>query len=147
MNVKEALIQRAGERFMRFRHAFDRFDDAAAEREMVGPTWNVRDLAGHLLHWTSEGAEWVPQIASGKRAPDYDLNRINAEVFRKYRRMSFVMILPQLRAAEERFVSAVKKADEKLMIDSPLREWIDGVTIDHYDHHWPGLKAAVARID
>lgn len=147
MNVREALIQRANERFMRMRQAFDRFDDVAAEREMVGPKWNVRDLAGHLLHWTTEGADRLPEIAADKPEPKYELDRINDEIFRKYRRMSFVMLLPQLRSAEDRFLAAVKKIDDSMLIDSPIREWIDGVSIDHYDHHWAGLKAAVARVN
>jgi hypothetical protein len=146
MNVQEALLQRARERFMRMLQAFDRFDDGTAESEMVGPKWNVRDLAGHLLFWTTEGAERLPEIAAGKPAPDYQMERVNDETFRKYRRMSFVMLLPQLRAAEDRFIAAVRKIDTALLIDSPAREWIDGVSIDHYDHHWPGLKAAVARL-
>jgi hypothetical protein len=57
------------------------------------------------------------------------------------------MLLPQLRSAEERFIRELNKADEKMFIDSPLRDWIDGVAIEHYDHHWPGLKTAVSRLE
>jgi hypothetical protein len=147
MNIQEALIQRVRERFMRCRHAFDRFNDADAEREKVGPNWNVRDLSGHLLHWITEGADRLPEIAAGKPYPKYEFERTNDEIYKKYRQMSFVMLLPQLRTAEDRFLAAIKKVDDELLIDSPVREWIDGVAIEHYDHHWPGLKAAVSRLD
>lgn len=145
MNLLEALTQRLTDRFMRFRTAFERFDDVAAEGERVGPKWNVRDLAGHMAFWTDEAARRLPEIAASGKAPTYDFNKVNDEVFRKNRRMSFVMLLPQLRAAEGRLVEALKRVPEDVLIDSPARTWIDEAVIEHYDHHWPGLKAAVGR--
>lgn len=146
MNVRDALLQRFNERTMRMRAALDRFNDAAAEREMVGPKWNVRDLAGHFIFWDTEAAARMPEIAGGKPVPDYDFAKVNDEVFKKYRRMSFVMMLPQLRAAEEKLVAAIRAVPADLLIDSPVRTWIDQAAIEHYDHHWPGLKAATDRI-
>lgn len=146
MDLKAALLQNIDKRFQQFREAFGRFDDASAEREMVGPKWNVRDLAGHLAHWTSEGAAQIPSLAAGKPMPDYDLEKVNEEVYRRNRRMSFVMLLPQLRAAEERFLAAVKAVPDAMLIDSPVREWIGFTGAGHYEKHWEGLKGAAERM-
>ncbi len=146
MNVCDAILQRTNDRIMRMRAALERFDDASAEREKVGPKWNVRDLAGHFVHWTGEAARRIPEIIAGKPEEKYDMERINDEVYKKNRRMSFVMLLPQLRAAEERLLTAIRTAPPDQLIDTPLREWIDVAGGDHYDHHWPGLKAAMERI-
>ncbi|HWL95204.1 MAG TPA: hypothetical protein VNT79_16915 [Phycisphaerae bacterium] len=163
MNVRDAILQRFRDRIMRMRGAFERFNDEAAEREMVGPRWNVRDLAGHFLFWTTEAGERMPEVsraaagfvqsddeAANARAiekllPQYDLDRVNEATHRKYRRMSFVMLLPQLREAEERLLQAVGGVDAKCLIgDTPLRSWID-IHLGHYEKHWPGLKAAAER--
>ncbi len=146
MDIRETIIQRIQNRITRTRAAFERFDDAAAELQMVGPKWCVRDLTAHLLHWIEEGTAQIPLRATGRPAPAYDLNRINDEVYRKNRRMSFAFLLPRLREAEERFIAAVRTTDPKGLIDSKLREWIETVGIEHYDHHWPGLKAAADRL-
>ncbi|MBI5764556.1 MAG: ClbS/DfsB family four-helix bundle protein [Planctomycetes bacterium] len=146
MDVRSAILQRINDRFMRFRAAFERFNDEAAEREMVGKTWNVRDLAGHLTHWTAEAAVRIPELAAGKPAVAYDFDKVNADVYRKYRRMSFVMLLPQLRAAEDRLLAALKTVPESHFIgETPVRDWIDEGVIGHYDHHWPGLMTAAQR--
>ena len=147
MDVRDALLQRLRQRMMRTREAFDRFDDTAAERERVGPRWNVRDLAGHLLFWADEAARQIPRLAADGELPRYDLDRLNEDTHRKYRRMSFVMLRPQLREAEERFLRAVAAVSPPgLSPDTPLREVIDAVGLTHYDHHWPGLRAAVGRL-
>ncbi len=146
MDIRNALIQRVTDRFMRARAAFEKFDDVSAEREMVGPKWNVRDLAGHLVYWTDEAAKRIPEIVKSGKQPAYDFDRVNDEVYHKNRRMSFVMLLPQLRAAEDHFLAALKGVPNDLLIDSPVREWIDQVGVEHYDHHWPGLKAAAERM-
>ncbi len=147
MDVRSAILQRINDRFMRFRAAFERFDDFAAEREMVGPKWNVRDLAGHLIHWTAEAAARIPELARGDAAATFDFDRVNDEVYRKNRRMSFVMLVPQLRAAEERLLTAIKAVPENHFIgETPVREWVDEGVIGHYDHHWQGLKSAVDRL-
>jgi hypothetical protein len=146
MDIHSSLAQRVNQRFMKARAAFERFDDASAEREMVGPNWNVRDLAGHLAHWTAEATAQLPKIAAGAPIPPYDLEKVNAEVFRKNRRMSFVMLLPQLRSAEDAFLAALKSVKPDLLIDSPAREWIDFTTADHYDKHLPSLIDAAARL-
>lgn len=148
MDVRSAILQRINDRFMRFRAAFERFNDESAEREMVGPAWNVRDLAGHLAHWTAEAAVRIPELAAGKPGITYDFDKVNAEVYRKNRRMSFVMLVPQLRAAEDRLLAELKSVPESHFIgETPVREWIDEGVIGHYDHHWPGLKSAADRID
>jgi hypothetical protein len=146
MNVRDAILQRTTDRIMRMRQALERFDDASAEREKVGAKWNVRDLVGHFVYWTDEGARRIPELAAGKALPTYDLERINDDVYQKNKRMSFVMLLPQLRAAEERLLAAIRAAPPDQLIDTPLREWIDGAGSEHYDHHWAGLKAAAERI-
>jgi len=146
MNVRDALEQRLRNKIIRMRDALERFNDESAERERVGPNWNVRDLAGHFVHWTREGAEQVERLAGGAQLPNYDLEKINADVYRKNRRMSYVMLLPQLRAAEEALLAAIRHANPQMLVDdTPLREWID-IQIGHYDHHWPGLKQAADRI-
>ena len=164
MNLIDAILQRFRDRIARMRAMLDRFNDESAEREKVGPKWNVRDLAGHYLFWTTEAVERLPEIAKasagfasvdddaanaeaiGRLLPPYDLDRVNDEVYRKYRRMSFVMILPQLRTAEERLLQAVARLEPKQLIgETPLRAWID-IHLDHYEKHWPGLKAAADRL-
>jgi hypothetical protein len=147
MDVRSAILQRINERFMRFRAAFDRFDDASAEREMVGPKWNVRDLAGHLAYWTDYVARRVPELASGAASAVADFERINDEIFRKNRRVSYVMLLPQLRAAEDKALAVIGRVSHDLLIDGATRECIDEGLIEHYDHHWPGLKSALDRLD
>jgi len=147
MTLREALIQRLGDRFMRFRAAFERFDDAAAERELVGPRWNVRDLAAHMAFWTDEAARRLPEIAAGGEAAVYDFDKVNAEVYRRNRRMSFLMLLPRLRAAEGRLIDALRRVPDGLLLDSRARSWIDQAAIEHYDRHWPGLKAAAERLE
>lgn len=147
MDVRDALLQRIRQRMMRTRAAFDRFDDSSAEREMVGPRWNVRDLAGHLLFWADEAARQIPRLVAGGDWPRYDRDRLNEDTYRKYRRMSFVMLRPRLREAEEHFLRAVAAvAPPGLSPDAPLRELIDDVGMTHYDHHWPGLHAAMGRL-
>jgi len=147
MNVRDALLQRIQSRMVRTRTALERFDDVTAVRMLLGLRWNVRDLVGHLAYWTSEGADEIPRLAAGGKKKDYDIDRINEEVFQANRRMSFVMILPQLREAEERFLAAVKSVEPKLLADdTPVRQWIDGVGIDHYDAHKQDLQAAVERL-
>lgn len=145
MNVREALIQRLTQRVARMREAIDRFDNDSAERERVGPTWNVRDLVGHMAYWAAEAAERIEALARGAASRDYDLDRVNDEVYRKNRRMMFLMLRPQLRAAEERLLAAIRSAPaDQLIGETPIREWIDA-QLAHYNHHWPGLKAAAER--
>ncbi len=145
MNIRDALIQRLTKRIARMREAFDRFDDATAEREMVGERWNVRDLAGHMAHWSGEAAERIPLLAAGAPSKDYDLDRVNDEVYRRNRRMSYVMLLPQLRAAEDRLLAAIRSVPAGSLMDSEARRWVDTI-IEHYGHHWEPLKAAVDRL-
>lgn len=163
MTVLDAILQRFRDRIMRMRTALDRFNDDSAEREKIGPKWNVRDLVGHYLFWTTEAVDRLPEVSKASAGfkqtddeaanakaietlmPPYDLDRVNDEVYRKYRRMSFVMLLPQLRAAEERLLQHLARVDAKQLVgDTPLRTWID-IHLEHYDKHWPGLKAAVDR--
>lgn len=147
MNVRDAIYQRANQRILRARAAFERFDNASAEREKVGANWNVRDLAGHLAHWTGEAAEQLPRAAGGATMPDYALERINDEVFRKNKRMNYLMLLPQLRMAEDRFLAALGRVDPaKLIGETPARRCIDKMLLEHYDHHWAGLEAAAKRM-
>ena len=143
MNVTEAILQRWTQRVTRMRSALERLDDAGAEAAKVGPRWNVRDLVGHFVYWNAEAAARMPELASGKDRPRYDLDQINEEVYRKYRRMSYVMLLPQLRASEQQVTAAIRAVPPALLIDSPVRSWIDDALMDHYDHHWPGLRDAV----
>lgn len=174
MDIRSAIIQRITERFMRLRAAFERFDDEAAEREKVGPKWNVRDLAGHLAYWTAEAAREIEaqkrdalsQSHSRGRLGHTDdhsrepgqafarqgearlshIDKVNDEVYRKNRRMSFVMLRPKLREAEENLLTALRAVPaESLVGETPVRQLIDEAVVGHYDHHWPGLKAAVAR--
>lgn len=142
MNVRDAILQRFNDRVMRMRAVLDRFDDGCAEAAMVGPKWNVRDLVGHFVFWDAEAAARLSEIAAGKSAPTYIFSTVNDDVYRKYHRMSYVMLLPQLRSAEEKLVAAIRAVPEKLLIDSPARTWIDEAVLEHYDHHWPGLKSA-----
>lgn len=142
MDVRDAICQRLITRFTRMRQAFERFDDSQAEAQKVGPKWNVRDLAGHLVYWDLEAAAQVTRVALGNPVPAYDFDRVNDEVFRKNRRMSFVMLLPQLRAAEERLLAAIRSVPVNQLLEGPLRDWVDSAGADHYDHHWPGLDAA-----
>ncbi len=146
MNVRDAIEQRLRTRIVRMRTAFDQFNDVAAERERVGPNWNVRDLAGHFVFWTAEGATQIERLSRGETLPAYDLEKINADVYRRNRRMSFVMLLPQLRTADEALLAAIRKCKPDMLIgETPLRTWIDTLA-DHYDHHWPSLKAATDRL-
>lgn len=164
MTLLEAILQRFRDRMMRMRAALDRFSDESAEREKVGPKWNVRDLLGHYLFWTTEAAERLPEITRAsvgfkpldddadnakqveRLLPPYDLDRVNDDVYKKYRRMSFVMLLPQLRAAEERLLQVLARVDPKQLVgETPLRTWVD-IHLDHYEKHWPGLKAATDRL-
>ncbi len=163
MNVLDALLQRFRDKIMRSRAAFDRFNNDTAETEKVGPRWNVRDLAGHFVFWMNEAADRLPEItkasvgwveldddeantrAAEAKLPGYDLDRVNEEVFKKYRRMSFVMLIPQLRTAEEKFLAALGRAEPKLLVgETPLRLWIN-IHLEHYDKHWAGLKGALER--
>lgn len=145
MNVRDAIEQRFRSKSMRMREALERFNDEAAEREKVGENWNVRDLAGHFIFWINEAADRIPDIKKCDGPPNYDLDKVNADVYRKYRRMSFVMLLPQLRAAEERLLAQVRGIDPAALIgETPMREWLD-THLDHYDHHWPSLKVAASK--
>jgi Protein of unknown function (DUF1706) len=147
MDIRSALIQRVTARFMRFRATFERFDDRTAEAEKVGPNWNVRDLAGHLAFRTAQTAKRLAQKAAVPTPNPRDVDQANEEVYIKNRRMSFVMLLPQLRAAEEKLLSALQSVpNESLLVDSPHRDLIDQGIIAHYDHHWPGLQSAASRI-
>ena len=147
MDVREALRQRVNQRMMRMRAALERFDDGSAERERVGPRWNVRDLVGHFVFWVGEGAAEIPRLTGGASPSAYDTARLNEETYRRYRRMSFVMLCPQLRSAEERFLASLSGvASSALVGDTALRAWVDWVGLEHYDHHWPGLAAAVRRL-
>lgn len=128
------------------RESLGLFDDATAEQEKVGPNWNVRDLVGHVAYWTGEAASRITQLARGAASKEYDVEKINTEVFNKNRRMRFVMLVPQLRSAEEQMVRAVRSVPPSLLIDSEVREWVD-LAIAHYDHHWTGLSEAVDRLD
>lgn len=145
MNVRDAIEQRFRSKTMRMREVLERFNDASSEREKVGEKWNVRDLAGHFLFWANEAADQIERISKGGCPPDYDLDKVNADVYRKYRNMSYVMLLPQLRAAEERLLTCVHGIDPALLIgETPIREWLD-THLDHYDHHWPSLKSVADR--
>ncbi|HUN81070.1 MAG TPA: hypothetical protein VMV81_06115, partial [Phycisphaerae bacterium] len=109
--------------------------------------WNVRDLAGHLAYWTEWAGRRVPELARGLAMEKLDLNKINDEVYRKNRRMSFVMLLPQLRTAEDAALAAIGRIPGDQLIEGAARECIDFALIEHYDKHWPGLKAAVERLE
>jgi len=145
MDVRSALTQRVQQRILRMRTTFERFDDPTAEREPVGPNWNVRDLAGHMAFWADQAADRIANLARGAPDETYDVDRVNDAVYRKNRRMSFVMLLPQLRDAEQRLLDAIRHAPADMLIDSPVRDWIDQAGIRHYDHHWPGLSNAATR--
>jgi hypothetical protein len=133
-------------RVIRMRDALSEFDDTTAERLLVGDNWNVRDLVAHFVFWTGEAAKRLPEMAAGAPLGDYDIEKINDEVFRKNRRMSFVMLLPQLREAEDRLVEAVRTVQADLLTgESDVREVIDK-TIGHYDHHWKPLADALQRL-
>ncbi|MCB9856776.1 MAG: DinB family protein [Phycisphaerales bacterium] len=145
MNVRDAIEQRFRSKTMRMREVLERFNDESAERVKVGANWNVRDLAGHFVFWANEAADRISDITKGGHAPDYDLDKVNADVYRKYRHMSFVMLLPQLRAAEERLLTCVRSIDPAALIgETPIREWLD-THLEHYDHHWPSLKEVADR--
>src|SRR5690606_25342511 len=68
MTILEAILQRFRDRIMRMRTAFIRFNDESAEREKVGPKWNVRDLCGHYLFWTTEAVDRLPDISKASAA-------------------------------------------------------------------------------
>ena len=146
MDVRSVLLQKIQKRISRAREALARFDDTTAERMLVSDDWNVRDLVAHLAHWTGEAARRIPEVASGDESKSYDIERINAEVYRKNKRMSFVMLLPQLRRAEEALLEAIRSAPpEQLVGENGVREWVD-TCIAHYDHNWPGLSEDVDRL-
>ncbi len=143
MNVRDALVKRLTDRIVRMRTAFEQFDDAAAEGAKVGPKYNVRDLAGHFVFWNQEMAQQLVVLMKGGKQKDYDIDRVNEDVYRKYRRMSHVMLLPQLRAADERLIVVLRQVKPEVLIgETPIREWVDTI-LTHYDDHWPGLKAAL----
>jgi hypothetical protein len=143
MNVRDALVKRLTDRIVRMRTAFEQFDDATAERAMVGPKYNVRDLVGHFVFWNQEAAQQLGALMKGGKPKGYDLDRVNEDVHRKYRRMSHVMLLPQLRAADERLVEVLRQVKPEVLIgDTPVRDWVDTI-LSHYDDHWPGIKAAL----
>lgn len=147
MDAREALLQRIVQRIARAREAFDQFNDVAAERLLVNDTWNVRDLAGHLAYWMDEAAERIEKHAGETARSGRDLDRINDEVYRKNKRMSYVMLLPKLRAAEERFLSAVRAVPvSQLLDDAPLRDAIEEAGIRHYNYHLPALEEALLRL-
>ena len=150
MNVRDAIIQRVTQRIMKMRTAFERFDNDAAEREMVGPKWNVRDLAGHMAYWAEYSVDRMKRKARNETlAPltDRDIQAMNDETFRKNRRMSYVMLLPQLRSAEERVLQVLSAVDPAQLVgDTPLREFVNEALIEHYDHHAKALAEAVARL-
>jgi len=146
MNVRDALQQRLRKKMMRMRETLERFNDETAEAQMVGPNWNVRDLVGHFVFWTTESAAQMPTIAKGGKPPAYNLKRVNDDVYKKNRRMSYVMLLPQLRTAEDKLLDTLGRMPaDQLVGDTPLREWVE-LQPDHYDHHWPGLKKAAEAI-
>lgn len=149
MNVRDAIIQRLNQRIMKMRTDFERFDNDAAEREKVGPKWNVRDLAGHMAMWAEYSVDRLKQKARGdKLAPltQADVDRMNDEAYRKNRRMSYVMLLPQLRAAEERVMQVIGAVDPTQLIgDAPVREYVNEF-MEHYDHHQKGLTEAARRL-
>jgi len=148
MNVRDAIIQRLNQRIMKMRTAFERFDNDAAEREKVGPTWNVRDLAGHMTMWAEYSVDRLKKKARGEALTPLtqaDIERMNDEAYRKNRRMSYVMILPQLRAAEERVMQVLNAVEpSQLLGDAPVREYVNEF-MEHYDHHQKGLSAAVTK--
>jgi len=148
MNVRDAIIQRVTQRIMKMRTAFERFDNDTAEREMVGPKWNVRDLAGHMAHWADFSVGRLRSLGRGEAVTSLgNFDAINDEVYRKNRRMSYVMLLPQLRSAEERVLQVLGAVDPQHLIgETPLREYVDAALIEHYDHHGRALDAAVRRI-
>jgi hypothetical protein len=145
MDVRTALAQRVNDRFMKLRAALEPFDDESAERVRVGPSWNVRDLTAHLAYWTDEAAQALldPNTAG---PPDADRRRaINEELHRRNRRMSFVMLLPQLRAAQERLLNALHILPESQLIgETAARTVLDEGVIAHYDHHLAALRTATA---
>lgn len=149
MNVRDAIIQRVNQRIMKMRTALEQFDNEAAEREKVGPKWNVRDLAGHMTMWAEYSVDRLKKKARGEKlAPltQADIDRMNDEAYRKNRRMSYVMLLPQLRAAEERVLQVIGAVEPQQLIgETPVREYVNEF-IEHYDHHQKGLADAVARV-
>ncbi|HVP12142.1 MAG TPA: ClbS/DfsB family four-helix bundle protein [Phycisphaerae bacterium] len=148
MDARDALLQRITSRMVRMREALERFNDMTAERMLVGDNWNVRDLVGHFVFWLNELADQVPRLAAGGMPKKYDVDRINDETYRRNRRMSFVMLWGQLRAAEERLLTAIRKLDLKLVMDdTPVRQAIEQIGVEHYDAHWRGLRQALEDLD
>lgn len=149
MNVRDAIIQRVNQRIMMMRADFERFDNDAAEREKVGPKWNVRDLAGHMAMWAEYSVDRLKKKARGEKLTPLtqaDIDRMNDETYRKNRRMSYVMLLPQLRAAEERVVQVISAVDPTQLIgETPVREYVNEF-IEHYDYHGKALEAVVKRV-
>ncbi len=142
MNVRDALVKRLTDRIVRMRTALERFDDAAAERQKVGPKYNVRDLTGHFVFWNQEVAQQLVTLMRGGTSKTYDVDRVNEDVYRKYRQMSHVMLLPQLRDADEHLLEVLRQVKPEALIgETPMRDWVDTI-LAHYDGHWPGLKAA-----
>lgn len=147
MDARDMLLQRLTRKITRMREALDEFDDTTAERMLVNDDWNVRDLVGHMTFWADEAVAEIPRVAKGGTIKDYDIDRINDEVFRKNKRMSFVMLRPQLRDAEDKLINALRALSGDVVVDdeAPARRWLD-VMLEHYDHHWPGLEEAVRRL-
>jgi hypothetical protein len=148
MDARDALLQRITSRMVRMREALERFNEITAERMLVGPNWNVRDLVGHFAHWVDEAAGQVPLLAGGAAPKEYDVDRINDEVYRANRRMSFVMLLPRLRAAEECLLAAVRAVKPELLVgETSVRQAIEQAVIQHCDAHWPDLREAVENLE
>ena len=148
MDARDALMQRLTSRMVRMREALDRFNDMTAERMLVNDDWNVRDLVGHFVFWAGELAEQIPLLAAGRKPKNYDVDKLNDETYRKNRRMSFVMLSSQLRAAEDRVLAAVRAVDMNLLMDdTPVRQAIEQMGIQHYETHWPGLHEAIQDLD
>jgi hypothetical protein len=144
MDVRDALLQKMASRMVRMREVLEHFNDMTAERKFVGENWTVRDLVGHFVFWVNEGVEQIPRLAAGGKPKDYALDRVNEEIYRKNRRMSFVMLWGQLRAVEEHLQAVVRTVDLKqLQDDTPTRQAIQRFGIQHYDVHWQGLREAL----
>ncbi|MFH1420143.1 MAG: maleylpyruvate isomerase N-terminal domain-containing protein [Planctomycetota bacterium] len=147
MNARDALLQRITKRMVHTRELLEEFDDRSAELKRVNTAWNVRDLVAHLAYWTDEGAKQIPVLAAGGKKRDYDIERINDEVFNKNKRMPFLMLLPRLRAAEDGFLAAVRAVEPKLLADdTPVRQWVEGIGVEHYDAHRQSLEEAVGLV-
>ncbi len=143
MDAKDALLQRITKRMVHTRELLEEFDDRSAELKMINTMWNVRDLVAHLTFWVEEGANQVPVLATGGKLPDYDIDRLNDEVFHRNKRMSFVMLTPKLRAAEDAFLAAVRAVAPSLLVgDTLVREIVETIGVTHYDAHLRSLEEA-----